>query len=357
MDNFSKINMIDCHLHTYDINCIDKIGKEMKTCNLDAINILSLTSYGEEYMAQNPMCLLFKAMYPEKIYCYGSLHYPLNGTLKEQSDFREQAERLMKLGFDGIKMIEGKPDARKRINEPLDSTTYDKYFAFLEDERIPILYHVADPASFWDKDKVPDFAIKEGWFYGDGTYVSKETLYEEVDRILSKFPMLRVIFAHFYFMSEDLERAAKFLDKWPEASFDITPGSEMYEDFSKAPDKWHGFFTKYQDRILLGTDNICGDIFNSVNILRTFLETNGKFQSFGMDLCGIHLDKEVLEKIYYKNFQRYSGTSPKKINYKLAIDECNNVIEKCKNSPMSNKILLQMHQILEKMYVFKEIDG
>ena len=47
---------------------------------------------------------------------------------------------------------------------------------------------------------------------------SKEELYAEVDEVLRRHPNLRVIFAHFYFLSADLPRAARFFDAHPEAA-------------------------------------------------------------------------------------------------------------------------------------------
>ena len=354
MNSFESIPIIDCHTHVYDINVIGGLMDSMKTCNIDTLNILSIPAYGEDYMAQNIQCMLFKAMYPSKIYSYGGLHYPLQGTLKNKSDFLGQIKRLMQLGFDGIKMIEGKPNVRKRIDEPLDSPIYDDYFAYLEAEKIPLLYHVADPAGLWDKDKVPAYAIKEGWFYGDGTYVTKKILYEEVDGILKKFPRLNTIFAHFYFIPEEgIDRAGEFLDKWPGISYDLTPGSKMYGDFSKNPDRWRDFFIKYQDRILFGTDSGFSASTDLINTIRLFLETDNAYQSWGMNIRGICLDKKVLEKIYFKNFIRYTGKEPKKINFELAIDECSRVIEMAKSSPIKDKILPPMHQVMDKIQLLK----
>ena len=107
-------------------------------------------------------------------------------------------------------MGEGKPTLRKAIGQPLDSPVYDAYYAFCEAQSFPILFHVGDPPDLWDSEKVPEWARRRGWFYGDGTYPALETLYGEVDGILDKFPTLHIILAHFYFGSYDIERAARF---------------------------------------------------------------------------------------------------------------------------------------------------
>jgi hypothetical protein len=58
-------------------------------------------------------------------------------------------------------------------------------WAVLEQEQFPVIFHVADPDVFWDRDGCPDWARAKGWDYSDGSYPSKEDLYGEVDTILA----------------------------------------------------------------------------------------------------------------------------------------------------------------------------
>jgi hypothetical protein len=68
---------------------------------------------------------------------------------------------------------------------------YDSFFAMLEKQMVPVLYHVADPEEFWDPEKAPSWAKEHGWYYGDGSYPSKEQLYTEAESVLKKFPGLK----------------------------------------------------------------------------------------------------------------------------------------------------------------------
>ncbi len=355
--------IIDSHVHIYnEKNGITTLLAIMEKCNFDSMNILSLSGAVEEEstrvmdpLTQNIICALSKALYPERIFIFGGLHHPVLD-LNKQTDYAKQAKRLIKLGFDGMKMIEGKTPVRKSLGKPLDSSDYDEYYAYMESEEIPILFHVADPETFWDREKVPGWALERNWFYGDGTYPEKETLYKELNGILKKFPKLSIIFAHFYFMSADIERASAFLDKWENISFDLTPGAEMYENFSKRPDQWHDFFVKHQNQIIFGTDIFGSDNYDEdishaseiVNSIRSFLETNEEFQVWGMTLKGICLEKEVLGKIYFQNFQRYVEGTPKKLNIRLAIDECERVLEVASKIQKDN-LLPKIRSVLEKM--------
>jgi predicted TIM-barrel fold metal-dependent hydrolase len=124
-----------------------------------------------------------------------------------------------------------------------------------------------------------------------------------------------VVFAHFFFLSADLERAAAFLDRWPSVCFDITPGSEMYHNFSKRPAEWREFFVRYQDRILFGTDNTAhtGDQIKwaaqNVERVRGFLETKTAFSG-----PGLALPQDVLERVYHGTFERVFGATPRPLD-------------------------------------------
>ncbi len=157
-------------------------------------------------------------------------------------------------GFDGLKLIEGKPQVRKLLPLPLDGPEYAGLWAALESEQFPVVFHVADPDEFWDAERCPDWARSGGWDYSDGSYPSKEDLYTEVDHILARHPNLKITFAHFYFLSTDLARAARFLDAHPGVCFDLAPHIGMYHDFSRDPQAARDFFLRYSDRILYGTD-------------------------------------------------------------------------------------------------------
>ena len=70
----------------------------------------------------------------------------------------EHVKKIMKCGCDGIKMLEGKPDERKRFPIPdFDSEEFDKLFSYLEKEKINIIWHVNDPEEFWDETKIPEW--------------------------------------------------------------------------------------------------------------------------------------------------------------------------------------------------------
>jgi predicted TIM-barrel fold metal-dependent hydrolase len=360
MDNLHDLKIIDCHIHIRGTtSSIANMADVMEACGLGGMNVLSVASQGGTNTTQNVVAMLFKALYPGQIWAFGALQYSLPGDPQDHPGFPEQARQLMAMGADGMKMGEGKPTLRKAVGQPLDAPMYGAYYAYCEAEAIPILFHVADPPDLWDPERVPEWARARGWFYGDGTYPALETLYGEVDGILAKFPKLHIILAHFYFMSYDIERAARFLDTWPNVSFDLTPGGDMYVNFAKAPGLWRRFFIQYQDRILFGTDNSGGNrrpnpdrvpnARDRINAVRRFLETEEEFPAWGSTITGIGLDREVLEKIYRTNFHRYAGETPKAVDIGMALEEGERLLDVVRASPLKDEVLPRMEEVMSEL--------
>jgi predicted TIM-barrel fold metal-dependent hydrolase len=311
------MRIIDAHTHLKNDAVFTPLFDMAQRLGYERLTVLSLQSAGMPL--QNLICALCKHEKNGGIYAFGGLDYP---SFAAGTDFGAQIEHLYDCGFDGIKMIEGKPTARRLLGKAVDDPAYDPYYEFCEKKGFPILMHIADPGTFWDKDKVPPWALKNGWYYGGGDDVPYEQYYEEVNNMLAKHPKLRVIFAHFYFLSGNPERLQKFLDDHPAVFIDVTAGVEMYEDFSLDPDFWRAFFVKNQNRILFGTDStdaapgqgneVALDGYAGMEI--DFLKYHKPIEIFNYKLHGIGLPGEALKKIFADNYLGLVG-EPRPLNY------------------------------------------
>jgi len=342
--------VVDGHFHLLpEVDPTDHVanlGEVMRACGMVAINIAACTAAGS--MGDNLAAALAKACHPGQVYAFGGLHHHLPGVPRQGIDLADQARRLIRIGFDGIKMIEGKPAVRAALGYPLDALAYDQLYAYLEAERVPILFHVGDPASFW-----------EGVYRGAGM-PERETLYAEIERVLDRFPNLRVIFAHFFFLADDLVRAGCFLDRHPTASFDLTPHPQMYAELSQEPERAREFFVLYKDRIVFGTDNHAEERDFSpgapleywpvykVAAMRAFLETDDEFEGWHHRLRGIALEDDVLTKIYRGNLLRYvDGGRPKPLDACLAIEECQRLLGLARRYAVVHRMLPVVRRFVE----------
>jgi predicted TIM-barrel fold metal-dependent hydrolase len=342
----SQITYLDCHVHYGDPSYKDGLIRIMDDLGVDKFNIVCTPHPSR--LSLVPDALHLKAHYPDRTYVFGGMDISAFFTAGEKAGFvfADYVETLLGMGCDGIKMIEGKPDMRKMLNvPPFDGHVYKPFWEKMESSQTPLIFHVNDPAEFWDAIKIPDWARESGWFYGDGTFINNETQYTEILKVLSRHPRLNVVFAHFFFLSQDLPRLAGYLDQFPGMRIDLTPGIEMYHEFSKNPEVTRDFFTKYQDRILFGTDIGAKALLTTpekgievaesrirFELVKKFLETEGEFSldpsqgylfnKFEGNFKGIHLPLGVLEKISHANFEKLAGKTPKKLNPEKIIPEC-----------------------------------
>ena len=303
------MKIIDAHTHVFNTDeNFAPLYALAKRLNYDMLTVLSLQCTGD--LLQNLTCALCKIKNPGITYAFGGLDYATG------RDFAAQAKNLRAMGFDGIKMLEGKPTVRKNLNKALNDAAYDEYYAYLEETGFPVLFHVVDPPEFWDKEKVPDWAVEQGWYY-DESHTPYEQYYDEVGAMLKKHPKLRAIFAHFFFLSDNPERAQKFLDEHPSVYIDVTAGIEMYENFSKDPDFWRGFFIKNSRRIIFGTDSSDNEVSGEKTALNgyagmeiDFLRCDKEIDIYDKKIKGINLPKDVQERIFALNYQEITGKTP-----------------------------------------------
>ena len=350
VEPFCDLPVIDCHIHYGNPSFMNGLIDILEVNKIRKCNIVCTPH--ETRLSLVPDALHLKAHYPERVYVFGGLDISALFMFPETCGayFANYVDSLMEMGCDGVKMIEGKPDMRKRLPIPaFDGAAYAPYWSKLEEIGLPILFHVNDPEEFWDANQVPGWAKQQGWFYGDGSYINNETQYGEVLHVLKRHPGLKVIFAHFFFLSNQLERLASYLDEFSNMHIDLTPGIEMYHNFSRNHETVRDFFIKYQDRILFGTDIGAKALLATtgesiapeeskmrVDLVRSFLEKEGIFQldtekvslfgKFAGGFQGINLPKEVLNKIYLRNFEKLAGEKPRPIKAKAITQECQRLI-------------------------------
>jgi predicted TIM-barrel fold metal-dependent hydrolase len=341
--------IIDCHIHYGHPEFMPGLMKIVDQFKIDRINIVCTPHINR--VSLTPDALHLKAHYPERVYVFGGLdvsHLFINPG-QAGAEFANYVDTLAEMGCDGVKMIEGKPEMRKTLPIPdFDGPIYAPYWQKMEETEMPLLFHVNDPEEFWSAERIPQWAKERGWFYGDGIFINNEDQYRQILNVLERHPKLKVIFAHFFFFSAQLPRLAEYLDRYPNMCVDLTPGIEMYHNFSKNPDATRDFFIKYQDRILYGTDigakallftpekGIEADESQArIDVVRSFLELDKPYTLekgagflFGNDdvqFHGIGLPPETLEKIYFKNFERIAGKKPRQINAAAIITQCSRI--------------------------------
>jgi len=328
--------IIDGHVHMGNVSAEAALLAALEVAGIDKMALVSI---------QNPAAgaglaqsLYMKSRHPDRFFVFAGLNHGerLSGGSVKTPSLTEQATNFARMGCDGIKMIEGKPTSRQIMDVPVTDDYFADYWACVEELGTPIVWHVNDPEEFWDPDKTPGWAKQRNWGYGPDD-VQKEQLYEEVDEVLSRYPRLKIIFAHFYFLSADLPRAARLLEEHPNVHLDLAPGVEMLYNISRDADAGRDFFTRFADRIVFGTDISSGHTEQEAHvragIVYRWLESSDTFRvpeeaDFLLGppedgiIRGMSLADDVLRTIYHENFARLAGSTPKALDVGAAVEEC-----------------------------------
>ena len=349
LHNYQSFPLCDTHMHLVYQDSLEKTIKIytdiMDHFHYERIVLLAMHhSLKGDDPANNAKVLYCKSVMnaanpDRKVYAYGGIFHYYDGRDTAEGYLR-QIQLMDALGFDGIKLLDGKPQNRKKLGRRLDDKIFDGFYGYAQEHGLPITLHLGDPAPFWDVKKIPQWALEKGDFY-DESYPTLEQLRGEVEGILTKFPKLRLNLAHFYFLGDDIEACIRFFETWENVFFDICPGGEMFVGFSERVDDWRQFFQKYADRIYFGTDTY--NMFYSDNLedyengygvglrnnqCRLMLEKSEPFvdQYLGR-LVPLNLDHDTLQKIYHDNCVRRLG-EPREVAGELAAAYASGVLEK-----------------------------
>ncbi len=263
----------------------------------------------------NLRCLHLKRLYPNRAWVFGGLMWNKTGCPRPET----QLEAMLDAGFDGLKLIETKPNYQRQLGFLPDAPEFDAMFALAQERGVPITWHVGDPASFWDKSRAPGFAVENGWTYDGPGFASLADLYRHTENVLRAHPRLKVILAHLYFCSDDRAHLERLFAEFPDLRVDSTPGSEMYRAFALNRSGWKAFFLRYASRVLLGTDmtNEPDDAnWRELSKLTRAILLPHPFRVWDIDSVGFGLDKPRFEEITFRNFTRMAGEGPKPIQGK-----------------------------------------
>ena len=324
-------NPFDGHIHVHRWHLEEKgetfihgLEEYRRVCGLKYIALASLPSGNPipapRDVSNNIMCAFYK-LANENTFAYGGFiypSYPANETEMADMSLTTQLDELCEIGFDGIKMLEGKPNLYARVGKALDSDFFEAAFDKMEKEGTYLLMHAVDPSPFWTN--ADEENIKRGWYYGDSSKFPHYTeLYKQVDNVLAKHPRLNLCLAHFFFLSENPEKLEDMFAKYENLAVDITPGGEMYHGFNKRYDYFKDFFEKYADRIYFGTDmdytpHLEAGIWLCDRVYR-YVATNEPLMTFDDTvLKGLNVSAEACQKIFSDNLLTKLGGAPKPIN-------------------------------------------
>lgn len=321
-----KITDAHIHMRSYDMNRTRELLDYLSDKGVGKVSIQTVATSKNYSNFENLFALWVKAVCNNMKVCVnGSFHEwgPLG-----EIPYEKQVEWFADAGCDGIKFLHMKPTMRKQIGKGLNHPSYDKALSLMEEKGMYGLIHSKDPRSFWHKDQMLPMQVEAGWCYEGEGFISFEDAHRETLEMLDKHPKLKIILAHFFYVSDDLEEARRILDTYPNVCYDITPGVEIFENFAKDIPAWREFFIKYQDRIMFGTD--CDDMFDKETIDDLYDLAHGALTKdnpsysahcyVDLNVGGLNLPETVVEKIYHTNFEVFTSGKIAPLNRKMMLE-------------------------------------
>lgn len=364
--------LFDAHAHhLFDMpiqEAIEIFQKERELLGVEKFALMSIPNDCDTEMKfhldvmQNIRMLFIKYSFPGVAYAFAGLEHPVN--VAEMDDqtlskmYVEQAKEYQAAGYDGMKMLEGYPSCRKVMKRELCHSVYDEYYAYLEENRVPITIHIGNPEANWDISRADAHAIKMGRVY-DHTYPTLKQLQNETFAVLDKFPKLRMALAHFGFLNYNINDAKRWLDSYENTLLDLTPGGDQLLIMHENKEEWLKFFETYQDRIIYGTDlyafplNPVGDDWKTMTtrrpyFVKQFLDTDDEHVYIKTKFRGIKVPEGIRQKIYWDNAQREYG-EPKIIDVEYLRDKAKTLLSvPNKRGNYADSDLKYMLSILEK---------
>jgi len=180
-----------------------------------------------------------------------------------------------------------------------------------------LVAHVADPDSGWQPPNLasPDYEYyrdhPKAYMYGKTGVPSKPEILAARDHVLEKHPNLRVVGAHLGSMESNLAELGQHLDRYPNFAVDIAARMPYFEMYPR--DTMIAFITKYQDRLIYGTDlefrpgstESPRDIESGYANDWRYFATADTLSYKGKPVKGLALPTSILRKIYHENAAKW----------------------------------------------------
>lgn len=326
MDDFPLIEKIDIHFHLHTEN--GDFAALAKRDRFSFLNIATQTG-GAELMEQKHRSIFLQyQLNPSRIAPVCS--FAMDGW--DDPDWQEDTIRLLGQRFNqgavGVKIWKniGMQFRDKNGNLVMaDDPKLDPIFDHLQKRGIVLMGHLGEPKNCW-------MPLEKMTTNNDRNYFKQKPRYhmflhpnmpsyqdqiDSRDRMLAKHPDLPFLAAHLASIEWSVDELAKFLDRFPNAVTGIAAriGHLQYQS-QQDRDKVIAFISKYQDRLLYGTDRGIGPGTNAAEEYSKakdrwlldwrYFNTEEMITVPELDepVQGLALPKSVVEKFYRINAQK-----------------------------------------------------
>jgi predicted TIM-barrel fold metal-dependent hydrolase len=325
-DDFATVRKFDAHVHANVVapEILDQAradGFELLTVNVDYPDFPSL---GEQQAAAlalvrlDPARLHFATTFSMEGWGQPDWATRANGQIDAAVAQGALAVKVWKnIGMD----VRGKDGRLVMIDDP----GFDPVLAHVQALGLPLIGHQGEPYNCWlpldrmttENDRSYFREHPQYHMYLHPELPSYEQQMSARDRMLDHHPGLRFIGAHMASLEWDVDRLGAFLDAHPGAVIDLAARmTQVQYQSHRDRERVRGFFIRYQDRILYGSDltfapdaaaaTFRTDAHAAWTSDWVYLATDEvqRVDDIDADVKGLQLPRAVIDSIYYGNARR-----------------------------------------------------
>lgn len=334
--DFARIRKIDAHVH---VNTAD--GTFLKVAAEDGFELVSINVDYPDFpllARQSEIAHALQATHPKEFHfvtTFSMQGFETNGW--SEATIRHIDDEIS-AGALGVKVWKNVGMVEKNAKGAfimLDDPGFDAVMGHLESRGIVLVAHQAEPKNCWLPLEAMTTENDRSYFRDHPEYHMylhpEQPTYDELiaarDRFVARHPKLSFVGAHMASLEWSVDRLAKFLDAYPNANIDLAARMTQVQYQSKSNwSKVRGFFIKYQDRILYGSDltedppsaeqraqnpptdmaqfSKEADSFWRSDWLYLATSKRQRIDAIQSDVKGLALPEQVINKIYRANALR-----------------------------------------------------
>jgi len=191
----------------------------------------------------------------------------------------------------------------------IDNSTLKPLLQKCSELKMPVIIHVAEDQWMYEApDSTNDGLMNSAHWHVNMLKPGKlghDELLASLENAVKENPNTLFVACHFANSCANLDVLGGLFDKYPNLFADI---AARYAEVSPVPNYTAAFMTKYQDRLVYGTD--MGDQAKMYRITFRILESADEhfyeIDQFGYHwpLYGLHLPGQVLQKLYSRNAEK-----------------------------------------------------
>jgi predicted TIM-barrel fold metal-dependent hydrolase len=315
LQSFRAVAPIDAHAHVFAANGFVSLLERLNLRILDILVVDDMSPTHKDLNKQRSEALaVVHASNGRAVLCTSFDPYSFS-----QADYAKDVIRGLNVDFDrGAVAVKIWKNVGMEIKDAnghylmADNPVFAPIYQDIAAHDKTLVAHLADPDSGWQAPNPasPDYEYyrdhPSAYLYGKKGVPSKEEILRARDHLLELNPKLRVVGAHLGSMESNLEDLGRHLDRYPNFAVDIAARMPYFE---MQPRKTMiAFITRYQDRLIYGTD---ADYYGKESSLEwiegvyandwRYFATGDTIEYKGKAVTGLGLPESILRKIYHDN--------------------------------------------------------